>query len=279
MARRKRRLGQVFLVDRSIQGRIADTADVQPGEWVMEVGPGLGHLTQALLERGARVIAVEVDPELAGFLKERYPLHMNYALFLVENDFLKTDLPGLFRELGVEGPVKLVANIPYYITTPILEKLVEHRRLFSRIALTMQKEVAERVTARPGTPEWGSLSVFVQLYFHPVLRFLIPRRFFRPVPRVDSALVELTPRVALPVDVGNERVFFRLVRAIFQARRKTIRKVLQVAFPDLDVNKLLDTAGMDPHLRGETLDLAGLAHLARALQAQGVPSGDIHSAE
>ncbi len=267
MARRKRRLGQVFLVDRSIQERIADVAEVQPGEWVMEVGPGLGHLTRALLERGARVIAVEVDPEMAAFLKERYPLHMDYSLFLVEGDFLKADLRGLFGKLGVEGPAKLVANIPYYITTPILEKLVRHRDLFSRIALTMQKEVAERATARPGTPAWGALSVFIQVYFEPRMRFLIPRRFFRPVPRVDSALVELIPRPGPPVDLGDEALFFRLVRTIFQARRKTLRKALQAGFPDLDVDGFLEKAGLDPRIRGETLDLAGLARIARALSA------------
>jgi len=267
MARKKRRLGQVFLVDRTIQERIAEVAEVRPGEWVMEVGPGLGHLTRALLERGARVIGVEVDPELSAFLKERYPLHIGHSLFLVEGDFLKTALPELFRELGVEGPVKLVANIPYYITTPILEKLVEHRGLFSRIALTMQKEVAERATARPGTPAWGALSVFLQVYFEPHLRFLIPRRFFRPVPRVDSALVELIPRPAPPVDLGDENTFFHLVRAIFQARRKTLRKALQAGFPDLDVDTFLKTAGLDPRVRGEILDLAQLAHIARTLLA------------
>ncbi len=266
MARRKRhRLGQVFLVDRRIQERIAEVAAVEPGAWVMEVGPGLGHLTQALLERGARVIAVEVDRELAAFLRERYPLHMGFSLFLVEGDFLRMDLRETLDSLGATPPLKLVANIPYYITTPILEKIARHRDLFQEVVLTMQKEVAQRAVARPGTREWGALSVFLQYHFEVTWVFGIPRRFFRPVPRVDSALIRLVPHRTPPVHVEDERVFFRLVRGVFQSRRKTLRRTLQSAFPDLDVDAFLQREDLDGGIRGETLRLEDLADLANRI--------------
>lgn len=266
MVRRKgSRLGQVFLVDRRIQERIVEAASVKPGTWVMEVGPGLGHLTQVLLDRGVKVIAVEIDAELASFLKARYPLHMGFSLFLVEQDFLQVDLSQTLQSFQASLPVKLVANIPYYITTPILEKVTAHRYLFQEVLLTMQKEVAQRVTAQPGSRAWGALSVFLQYHFSVSYVFTIPRRFFRPIPKVDSALVRLVPHPKPPVVVEDEALFFRLVRGIFQRRRKGLRKTLQGIFPDMDVDAFLDREGLDQTLRGETLGLDALADLANRI--------------
>ncbi len=265
MARRKRRpLGQHFLTARPILERLVDAAGVQSGDWVVEIGPGKGHLTRVLLERGARVIAVELDEKLVEQLRKTFLLQLQYSLFLEHANVLHVNWGALLDRYGIQAPVRLVANIPYYITTPILENLIQERERFQVLVLTLQKEVARRAAAKPGTREFGSLSVFLQYSFEVSYLFTIPRRFFRPPPRVDSAAIRLVPRKEPRVRVQDEATFFRLVHGIFQQRRKTLRNVLRATFPALTLPT--DTLeGVSLQVRGETLDFETLGRLADAV--------------
>jgi len=265
MARRKRRpLGQHFLTARPILERLVNAAGVQSGDWVVEIGPGRGHLTRVLLERGARVIAVELDASLVAHLEKTFLLQLQHTLFLEHANVLQVNWGALLERYGVEGPVSMVANIPYYITTPILENLIQERERFRVLVLTLQKEVAQRAAARPGTRAFGSLSVFLQYSFDVTYLFTIPRRFFRPPPRVDSAALRLIPRATPRVQVQDERIFFRLVHGIFQQRRKMLRNVLRTTFPELPIDG--DTlGGVSLQVRGETLDFETLGRLADAV--------------
>ncbi len=252
-----RRLGQHFLKDRSVVGRILAEAGVGPEDRVLEIGPGRGALTRDLAEAAGRVLAVEVDRELA----ERLPTHPH--LELVCADILRVDLPTL---LAPHRDWKVVANLPYYITTPILEKLLtEGQGFLQGLWVMVQKEVAERMCAR-GTRESGSLSHFVQYHAETRLLFRVPPGSFQPPPEVDSAVVRLLPHARPPVEAPHD-LMFRLIRAAFGMRRKTLRRSLAslIARPE----EALAEAGLDPTRRPETLVLEDFAALARAVAARG----------
>ncbi len=260
----QRRRGQNFMVREDTLDAVAGALEIAPGEAVLEIGPGLGFLTRRLVAAGAKVTAVEKDRVMARHLRAMFPPG---SLELIEKDFLDLDPE---RDLGPDPPRKIVGNIPYNITSPILEWVIRHRARLSAVALTTQWEVAQRLAASPGGKDWGALSVFVQ--FHCEVRVLrkIGREAFYPVPGVDSALIRLDLLPAPRHAPGDEGLFFRLVRAAFQKRRKTLLNAL--AAPEgrdcLSKSRLLEVFAatrIDPRRRPETLSLAEWASLSDSL--------------
>ncbi|WP_462331759.1 16S rRNA (adenine(1518)-N(6)/adenine(1519)-N(6))-dimethyltransferase RsmA [Schwartzia sp. (in: firmicutes)] len=257
-----KRLGQNFLIDAGVVNGIVATAEIEPGDRVLEIGPGIGTLTQALAEAGADVTAVELDKKLPAVLAETLKAYDNVRI--VPGDILKTDI----RALMGDEPFKVVANLPYYITTPIIMALLEQKLPITRIVTMVQKEVAERMTAEPGGKDYGALSVAVQYYTEPEFALNVPPKCFMPAPAVDSAVMDCVVRTEPPVDVKDEKMFFRVVKASFGQRRKTLTNALTgVGISKDDVKTVLSTAGVEGTRRGETLTLAEFAALADAVTA------------
>lgn len=253
-------LGQNFLIHGGTVEAIVETADICPGDRVLEIGPGIGTLTQGLAEAGASVTAVELDKKLPAVLAET--LSGYDRVRIVGGDILKTDIPALMGE----EPFKVVANLPYYITTPILLTLLERRLPITRIVTMVQREVAERMIALPGGRDYGALSVAVQYYTEPRLAIEVSPRCFLPPPAVESAVMDCVVRKTPPVAVEDEKHFFRVVRAAFGQRRKTIGNALKsLGLPRDILQGALSKAGIDPLRRGETLSLSEFAALAGAL--------------
>lgn len=258
----KSRIGQNFLYDPSILKRIIQIAKVSPEDTVVEIGPGPGRLTRLLAERAKKVIAIELDNALFEKLKAGLGDFPNLQL-------LRGD--GLRFDYRAAGPFKVVANIPYYITTPLIFKLLEYRETLISMTLTLQKEVATRIAAGPGGKDYGVLSIMVQYYGNPSVKFIIPRGAFRPVPRVDSACLHLEVIRRPKVLVADEGLFFSLVRSAFSKRRKTLLNSLRPVWPD--IGRLLESTGIDPERRAETLSIEEFALLANALAgAKDLPS-------
>lgn len=258
-----KRLGQNFLIHGGTVEAIVETADICPGDRVLEIGPGIGTLTQGLAEAGASVTAVELDKKLPAVLAET--LSGYDRVRIVGGDILKTDIPALMGE----EPFKVVANLPYYITTPILLTLLERRLPITRIVTMVQREVAERMIALPGGRDYGALSVAVQYYTEPRLAIEVSPRCFLPPPAVESAVMDCVVRKTPPVAVEDEKHFFRVVRAAFGQRRKTIGNALKsLGLPRDILQGALSKAGIDPLRRGETLSLSEFAALAGALTAK-----------
>jgi 16S rRNA (adenine1518-N6/adenine1519-N6)-dimethyltransferase len=246
-----RRLGQHFLYDPSLLRRIIEAADLSPDDTVVEIGPGPGAMTGLLAESVRRVVAIELDDHLYERLRERFRDAPHVEL--VHADVLTFP----FEDLG---DFKVVANIPYYITTPILFRLIEARRTLKTMTLTMQREVAERIVAGPGGKDYGVLSIMLQYHTRPAMKFIIPKEAFRPAPSVDSAVIHLTMLEQPPVAVQDEKVFFRVVRTAFAQRRKTIANSLKVL--TANSKELLTNAGIDPGRRPETLSMEEFGRLA-----------------
>ena len=256
--RAKKSLGQNFLQDPHYLGRIVDAAAVGPSDQVLEIGPGLGHLTRRLADRAARVLALELDERLVPLLQQEF--RDDPKVTIVQADAL--DYP--FASL--QGTWKAVANLPYYISTPIIQRLLAARANFSSLTLMLQKEVAERIAAPPGGKEYGYLSVMVQLYTVPRIRFLVPPGAFRPIPDVDSAVVTLEVRPAPAVALHDEDFFVRMVKAAFSQRRKTLRNSLkQLGTPPETLALTLERTGIDLGRRAETLSVEEFGMLAHHL--------------
>lgn len=251
------RLGQNFLIAPAVVEGIISAAEIQPGDRVLEIGPGIGTLTQALAEAGARVTAVELDKKLPAVLAETLRGYDNVTI--VSGDILKVDIEGL---MGGE-PFKVVANLPYYITTPILLALLEKKLNISLIVTMVQKEVAERMTAPPGGKDYGALSVAVQYYTEPDIVLTVPPKSFYPAPEVDSVVIRCRRRETALVECRDEKMFFRVARASFGQRRKTLINALKGAgFLKEDIGRAASRAGIDAGRRGETLSLEEFARLA-----------------
>jgi 16S rRNA (adenine1518-N6/adenine1519-N6)-dimethyltransferase len=253
-----KRLGQHFLADPRVLERIADALGDIDGRAVVEIGPGRGALTDLLVARGARVIAVELDRALADLLRARYA---GRTVTVVQGDILETPLATL-----VEGPFVLVGNVPYYITTPILFHALRRPRP-ERAVFLVQLEVAERIVAAPGSKAYGALSVNVQTVASPELLFRVPRGAFRPPPKVESAVVRVAPRPDPVVGAEREEALRTLVQEAFGLRRKQLRRVVRTV-ARLDVaaaDAALAAAGLDPESRPETLSPADFARLLDAL--------------
>lgn len=254
-----KKLGQNFLIDADIVRGIVDAADIRPGERVLEIGPGIGTLTQGLAEAGAEVTAVELDKKLPAVLAKTLEGYENVRI--VQGDILKVNIPEI---MGSES-FKVAANLPYYITTPIIMTLLERRLPISRLVTMVQKEVADRMVAEPGTKAYGALSVAVQYYTQPHVELDVPPRSFIPAPEVDSVVIVCDVREEPPVTVADEKLFFRVVRAAFGQRRKTLSNALKGAGFDKElIRTALPAAGIDGTRRGETLSLTEFAAIATA---------------
>jgi 16S rRNA (adenine1518-N6/adenine1519-N6)-dimethyltransferase len=250
----RKRLGQNFLFDPSILLKIIRAADLSGDDTVVEIGPGPGRLTRLLAERVSKVVAIELDRVLYDTLREDLTDLNNIDLVL--GDALEFPYERLER-------FKVVANIPYYITTPIIFRLIEADQALESMTLTIQKEVAERIVAKPGGKDYGVLSIGAQFHTEPELKFIIPKEAFRPVPKVDSAVIHMKMLKEPPVSVLDKALFFRLVRASFSQRRKTLSNSLK-AFGG-DIRDVLLRTGIDPGRRPETLSLEEFARISDAL--------------
>jgi 16S rRNA (adenine1518-N6/adenine1519-N6)-dimethyltransferase len=261
--RPRKRWGQNFLCDRNVLDRIARAAALEPGDHTLEIGAGLGGLTRSLADLSVSVTTVEIDRLLEPILQETLEDKQNVRI--VFEDFLKLDLATLLDEAFGDRPGVVVANIPYYITTPILERLIEHKHRIKRVVLLVQLEFAQRMVAEPGTEEYGAMSVYVQYHTSVELVGKVPRHVFLPAPEVSSAIVTLDPVTPGSVSVKDEALFFRLVRAAFGQRRKTVANALsskETSMTRESVERVLNAAGIDPGRRGETLALAEFARVA-----------------
>ena len=257
--RASKKLGQNFLIDAAVVRGIVEAAELQEGERVLEIGPGIGTLTQGLAESGAQVTAVELDKKLPAVLAETLKGYENVRI--VQGDILKTDI----RELMGDAPFKVAANLPYYITTPILMALLEQRLPIRKIVTMVQKDVAERMIAPSGSKTYGALSVAVQYYTAPEIVLDVPPKSFIPAPEVDSVVIACKVRGEPPVTVRDEKLFFRVVKAAFGQRRKTLSNALKGAgFLKDEVQEALEKAGIEAARRGETLSLEDFAQLADA---------------
>lgn len=255
-----KKLGQNFLVDAGVVAGIVAAANVQPGDQVLEIGPGIGTLTQGLAEAGAKVTAVEIDKKLPAVLAETLAGYDNVKI--VPGDILKTDI----RALMGAAPFKVAANLPYYITTPILMALLEQHLPITTIVTMVQKEVAERMIAVPGSKAYGSLSVAVQYYTRPHIALEVPPKSFIPAPEVDSVVIACEVREVPAVQVQNEKVFFRVVKAAFGQRRKTIANAMKGAgFAPEAIAAAMEKCGLDSKRRGETFTLEEFARLSDTL--------------
>lgn len=255
-----RRLGQNFLISPGVVRAVVEAAEIGKGDRVLEIGPGIGTLTQGLLEAGAEVTAVELDKKLPAVLAEtlRGYEHLN----IVQGDVLKTDIPALMGD----KPFKVAANLPYYITTPILLSLLEQKLSITRIVTMVQKEVAERMTASPGGKDYGALSVAVQYHTEPEIVLDVPPSCFFPAPEVDSAVIACRIRETPAAAAADEALFFRVVKAAFGQRRKTLSNALKpLGFPREKIESALLGAKVDAARRGETLSLAEFAAVANNL--------------
>jgi 16S rRNA (adenine1518-N6/adenine1519-N6)-dimethyltransferase len=250
-----KRLSQNFLIDPAITERILEVAAIQPGDPVIEIGPGMGALTRPLLERGAHVTAIELDDRLIPALRQLPGLHLIHA------DVLRVDLPKLCKELGPQ--TKIVANLPYHLTAPILERILNCGLSFSQATLMVQKEVALRCTASPGTKAFGHLTLFLQFYSHPTFCIEVPRHCFDPVPAVDSAVIQLTPHTP-PLSDGIG-AFFHLTRTAMSQRRKMIRNTLSSLYPPERLLPALAVCNIAPTVRPEQISLSQYLALYKEL--------------
>lgn len=256
-------LGQNFLIDENILCKIVDGAEVSKEDGVIEIGPGIGTLTQFLAERAEKVVAVEIDRNLIPILGETLKDESNVEV--IHQDVLKMDLHKLVEDKFSGQEVKVIANLPYYVTTPIIMKFLEEKVPVSTIVVMIQKEVADRMQASPGTKDYGSLSVAVQYYCDPKIITKVPRSVFIPQPNVESTVIRLSVRKEPKVKVKDEDLMFDMVRAAFGKRRKTLLNALtssNLGFEKDDVKEILSKSNIDENRRGETLSIEEFAQLA-----------------
>lgn len=258
-------MGQNFLTAAWVPQQIAAESSITAADGALEIGPGVGCLTAELAKTAGRVTAVELDERLRGVLGETLADFDNVSVVFA--DALKADLPAICAETLGERPWKVCANLPYNVTTPLITAFLE-AGCFESVTVMIQKEVAQRLCAAPGTGEYGAFSVLVQWYAEPKLLFDVPPHCFVPQPKVTSAVVRMDRRAAPPVSVDDEKLFFRTVRAAFAQRRKTLSNALRSAFSELDraaIESAMEETGLPPAVRGETLSIAQFAALSNAL--------------
>ena len=270
----KKSFGQNFLTDTNILQKIVDTAEIDKKVNVIEIGPGIGALTEFLAESSAEVMAFEIDDRLVPILADTLRDFDNVTV--VNQDILKVDLAQYIAEFkNPDLPIKVVANLPYYITTPILMHLIESGIPFSEFVVMMQKEVADRISAQPNTKAYGSLSIAVQYYMTAKVAFIVPRTVFVPAPNVDSAILKMVRRERPAVEVQDEKFFFKVTKASFVHRRKTLWNNLTSYFGKSEevktkLERALEKADLAANVRGEALDLAAFARLSDALKSEGL---------
>ena len=260
----QKKYGQNFLIDTSVLDRIIGAAEITKEDCVLEIGPGIGTMTQYLAERAREVVAVEIDRNLIPILEETLSEYDNVTV--INDDILKVDVGKIVEERNGGRPVKVVANLPYYITTPIIMGLFEKQVPLKSITIMVQKEVADRMQVGPGTKDYGALSLAVQYYARPELVANVPPNCFIPRPNVGSAVIRLTRYEKPPVQVEDEKKLFSIIRASFNQRRKTLVNGLSNA-PELGISKeraaaALEKLGLPPAVRGEALTLEQFAQLS-----------------
>lgn len=265
----QKKFGQNFLIDTHVLERIMDAAEITKEDCVVEIGPGIGTMTQYLAERAGEVVAVEIDKNLIPILKETLADYDNVTV--INEDILKVDLNQIVQEKNGGKPVKVVANLPYYITTPIIMGLFENQVPLKSITIMVQKEVADRMQVGPGTKDYGALSLAVQYYAKPEIVANVPPNCFIPRPNVGSAVIKLTRYEQPPVMVKDEKFMFSLIRASFNQRRKTLVNGLTNA-QNLSVTKekvaaVLEEMQLSPTVRGEALTLEQFARLSDLLKS------------
>ena len=263
----QKKFGQNFLIDPHVLDKIIAAAEITKDDFVLEIGPGIGTLTQYLADAAREVVAVEIDSSLIPILEDTLSSYDNVSV--INEDVLKVDLKKLAEERNGGKPIKVVANLPYYITTPIIMGLFESHVPLKSLTVMVQKEVALRMQAGPGTKDYGALSLAVQYYADPYLAANVPPNCFMPRPNVGSAVIRLTRFEETPVKVTDEALLFRLIRASFNQRRKTLQNGL-VNSPELHFSKeqvaaAIETLGVSPSVRGEALTLEQFAALCNAL--------------
>ena len=263
----QKKFGQNFLIDGHVLDKIIAAAEVTKEDCVVEIGPGIGTLTQYLAEAARNVIAIEIDKMLIPILQETLADYDNVTV--IHQDVLKTDLRELVREHNEGRPVKVVANLPYYITTPIIMNLFEGRLPVSSVTVMVQKEVAQRMQAGPGTKDYGALSLAVQYFAVPYIAANVPPNCFMPRPRVGSAVIRLTRHEKPPVEVADEQAMFQIIRASFNQRRKTLVNSLhnspQISKTKEEILRALEQMGLPQTVRGEALTLEQFAALTDLL--------------
>ena len=270
----KKSFGQNFLTDTNILQKIVDTAEIDKKVNVIEIGPGIGALTEFLAESAAEVMAFEIDDRLVPILADTLRDFDNVTV--VNQDILKVDLAQYIAEFkNPDLPIKVVANLPYYITTPILMPLIESGIPLSEFVVMMQREVADRISAQPNTKAYGSLSIAVQYYMTAKVAFIVPRTVFVPAPNVDSAILKMVRRDQPAVAVQDEKFFFKVSKASFVHRRKTLWNNLTSYFGKSEeikakLERALEVIDLAPNVRGESLDLETFARLSDALKAEGL---------
>lgn len=270
----KKSFGQNFLTDTNILQKIVDTAEIDKGINVIEIGPGIGALTEFLAENAAEVMAFEIDDRLIPILADTLARFDNVQV--VNQDILKADLQTQIQAFkNPDLPIKVVANLPYYITTPILMHLIESKIPFAEFVVMIQKEVADRISAMPNTKAYGSLSIAVQYYMTAKVSFIVPRTVFVPAPNVDSAILKMVRRDQPVVSVQDEDFFFRVSKVAFVHRRKTLWNNLTSHFGKSEdtkakLEKALEIAKIKPSIRGEALSIPDFASLADALKEVGI---------
>lgn len=265
----KKSLGQNFLIDTNILRNIVDHAELSESSGAIEVGPGIGALTEQLAKRAKKVVAYEIDQRLLPILSETLEPYPNAKV--IHSDVLKANVKEMIEQefAGIDD-IMLVANLPYYVTTPIIMKILEENLPLRGIVVMLQKEVADRISAKPSTKEYGSLSIAIQYYTVPEVVMIVPKTVFVPQPNVDSAVIRLTIRQKPLVEVKSEEFFFRVTRASFAQRRKTILNNLTSQLDNGKEKKeailsALQTAGIEPSRRGESLSIEEFAALSDAL--------------
>ncbi|OON93962.1 MAG: 16S rRNA (adenine(1518)-N(6)/adenine(1519)-N(6))-dimethyltransferase [Candidatus Epulonipiscioides saccharophilum] len=258
----KKKYGQNFLIDSHVLSKIINAANITKTDSILEIGPGIGSLTQELLEHANEVIAVEIDKSLIPILDDQFGHFENFSL--INDDILKLNLQDILKD---KSSIKVVANLPYYITTPIIMDLLESNLPFVSIIVMVQKEVADRIVAKPGTKDYGSISASIAYYAQTRIVANVPQHSFMPRPNVNSAVIELSLYKNPPVTLKNKELFFRVIKAAFSQRRKTILNTLANNF-DIDkssIKEILDLANIAENVRGETLSIMNFAVLANLI--------------
>ncbi len=263
----RKKYGQNFLIDAHVLDKIIDAAMIGENDGVIEIGPGIGTMTQLLCEKAKMVVAIEIDKELIPILDETMSGYDNVKI--INADVMKTDLGRLIDEEFAGLTVRVVANLPYYITTPIVMSLLEQRLNIAGITIMVQKEVAERMQAGPGTKDYGALSLAVTYYADTYIAANVPSNCFMPRPKVGSCVIRLTVLKSPKVETDDERLMFDLIRAAFNQRRKTLVNAISnyggLSFTKTEVCDALNELGLSPSVRGETLDLEQFAKLSNIL--------------
>ncbi len=260
-------LGQNFLIDENILKKIVNGADIQEQDGVLEVGPGIGTMTRELARRAGQVVAIEIDKVLLPILEETLAGYTNIQV--IHGDILKLDLSEILHRYFAGRNLKIVANLPYYITTPIIMRFLEEGIPFDTMVVMVQKEVADRMAASPGTKDYGALTVGVQYFTHPHIIGKVPASVFFPPPKVDSTVIALKRREESPVWVKDRKLLFKVVKAAFAQRRKTLLNTLSSGGLDIQDKEIwkgiLERSGIDPNRRGETLSLEEFGNLANVI--------------